>query len=107
MRVPQSRQWPRSKSQERIGTLSRARISVPQPGQRERGRTIDSPFGTRWITTFKKLPITAPSGMAVAIASTAQLPGGSSRQVFWTRPAVPKVDRELKAFAEYTRFSLL
>src|SRR5215210_6202272 len=70
MRCPKSRQRPCSSSQDRSGTLSRARISVSQPGQRERGLTIDWPFGTRWITTLRKLPITAPSGrMAAATVS--------------------------------------
>ena len=29
----------------------------PQCGHRERGATTDSPRGTRWMTTFKKLPL--------------------------------------------------
>ena len=41
--------------------LSRASIWVSQPGQRERGATIDSPRGTRWATTLAKLPSARPS----------------------------------------------
>lgn len=40
--------------------FSRARISRPQAAQEDRGFTIDSSRGTRWITTFAKLPATAP-----------------------------------------------
>src|SRR2546423_159356 len=35
-------------------------MTAPQEGQRELGRTIDSSRGSRWITTFRKLPIIAP-----------------------------------------------
>ena len=46
---------------ERSGMLSAARIGVPQLAQRDRGRTIDSPAGTRAMQTLKKLPQTAPN----------------------------------------------
>src|SRR5262245_3851489 len=36
----------------------------PQPGQRERGDTTDSPRGRRQTTTFRKLPTHAPSANA-------------------------------------------
>ena len=36
------------------------RPALVQTGQRERGATSDSPIGTRWATTLKKLPATAP-----------------------------------------------
>jgi hypothetical protein len=44
-----------------IGTLSRVRIRTSQRGQCEGGETIDSPRGTRQMTTFRKLPAQAPT----------------------------------------------
>jgi hypothetical protein len=44
-----------------MGIFSHARISRPQPGQRDRGETIDSLRGNRWITTFRKDPMHAPT----------------------------------------------
>src|SRR4051812_45851904 len=35
-------------------------MPVPHPGQRERGATTDSPRGTRWATTVRKLPKASP-----------------------------------------------
>ena len=46
------------------GTLSRGRMGSPQCGQWDAGHTIDSWRGTRWITTFKKLPTTSPKRTA-------------------------------------------
>src|SRR3982074_2816677 len=37
-----------------------ARSVAPQPGQRERGWTRDSPRGRRWITTLRNEPTAAP-----------------------------------------------
>jgi hypothetical protein len=37
---------------------------APHDGHREFGKTIDSSSGTRWITTFKKLPMIAPKTAA-------------------------------------------
>src|SRR5438552_7640145 len=60
-----SRQWrhfPRSRSQEKIGMLSRQAMAAPQRGQLERGRTTDC-FGSapqRRMQTLRKLPMTAP-----------------------------------------------
>ena len=44
--------------------LSRGAIGVPQPGHRDRGRTIDSLFGTRSTTTVRKLPNAKPNRAA-------------------------------------------
>jgi hypothetical protein len=44
--------------------LSAARTGVAQCGQREPGRTIDSPRGIRTMATLKKLPQTAPNSPA-------------------------------------------
>src|SRR5215813_2657750 len=33
---------------------------MPQDGQREFGKTIDSSSGRRWMTTLRKLPMIAP-----------------------------------------------
>ena len=41
--------------------LSRAAISVPHRGQRERGLTTDSPAGTRAITTLRNEPTSRPT----------------------------------------------
>ena len=37
--------------------LSRGAISASHPGQCEGGETIDSPLGTRQMTTLRKEPI--------------------------------------------------
>src|SRR5215212_10201980 len=60
----QLRQWPRNRNHENIGMLSRALIWCPQPGQCDAGETIDSPRGTRQITTLRKLPQQAPMSAA-------------------------------------------
>src|SRR3954468_15048830 len=44
--------------------LSAARTGAAQCGQREPGRTIDSPRGIRTMATLKKLPQTAPNSPA-------------------------------------------
>src|SRR5688572_23656972 len=50
--------------------LSTFRSGVAQLGHRERGRTRDSPAGTRWIATVRKLPNTRPTGRAIARRSS-------------------------------------
>src|ERR687894_1956817 len=79
MGSPQRRQRPRSRSHESTGTLSYGAIGAPQPGQRERGRTSDSPRGRRWITTFRKLPMSAPRTPASATAAAMATAPGSRR----------------------------
>src|SRR4051812_38460058 len=49
--------------------LSRSASCVPHFGQRDRGRTTDSRFGTRSITTLRNEPTTRPSTPQIA-AST-------------------------------------
>src|SRR4051794_25476398 len=44
--------------------LSRALMRVLQRGQGEGGETIDSPRGTRQMTTLRKLPTQAPKSAA-------------------------------------------
>src|SRR5438876_1758039 len=70
MGSPQSRQRPRSSSQESTGTLSRARIGVPQDGHRDPGDTMDSRRPIRWTTTFKNEPTSRPP-MPARIAASA------------------------------------
>lgn len=41
--------------------LSYCFIAAPHFGHAEFGKTMDSSLGTRWITTFKKLPTAAPN----------------------------------------------
>ena len=60
MRTPQLRQRPRNSSHETTGTLSYGLTGAPQPGQCDPGLTSDSPAGTRWATTLRKLPMTSP-----------------------------------------------
>src|SRR5918996_4662304 len=60
MRAPHRRHRPRSQSHETTGMLSRARISAPQFGHRDRGRTTDPPAGTLAITTVRKDPNSRP-----------------------------------------------
>src|SRR3954467_3391537 len=91
MRLPQCRQRPRSRSQETTGMLSRGAISVPQDGQCEGGRTMDSPRGTRQMTTLRKEPMRRPkiAQMAAKVAVTGgRLTGSESageRPAGWPR----------------------
>src|SRR5688572_32971339 len=43
-----------------MGTLSPAVMAAPQAGQRDLGRTTDSPRGNLWMQTLAKLPTTSP-----------------------------------------------
>lgn len=60
------------------GRLSWARIVLPQAGQWERPKTTVSPRGTRWATTFRKLPAIEPS--TNASTSAAAEPAGEKSQ---------------------------
>ena len=53
--------FPRSASHERIGIFCHHLIGELHFGQCEGGETIDSPLGTRHITTFRNEAIDAPS----------------------------------------------
>src|SRR5437867_678529 len=44
--------------------LSSQAIAVLHCGHRDPGRTMDSRRGRRWMQTFKKLPMTAPTSTA-------------------------------------------
>ena len=86
--------------------LSYPAIWVSQLGQRERGCTSDSPRGSRWITTLRKLPSTAPTTPARTTAAAMGPPPGSrrtlyppvmSRQEFWTMLALPYELMPMKA----------
>jgi hypothetical protein len=52
---------PRRINHESTGTLSRARITWPHLGHALGGETIDSPRGTRQITTLRKDPMRRPT----------------------------------------------
>ena len=61
--------------------MSYQAIGVAQRGQREPGRTIDSSAGSRWMHTFRKLPMQAPavktsakSGQSAAAAAGSSIP---------------------------------
>jgi hypothetical protein len=55
--------------------LSQGAIGARQAGQREPGHAIDSPRGSRWTSTFRKLPtsrhtpISGCAGFQPAMAS--------------------------------------
>ena len=53
--------FPRSASHERIGMFWYHLIGALHFGQCDGGHTIDSPLGTRHITTFRKEAMQAPS----------------------------------------------
>src|SRR3982750_2525245 len=55
-----ARQRPRRISQEKTGTLSHDAIGFPHEGQRARGDPSAPPRGSRWTTTFRKLPTIRP-----------------------------------------------
>jgi hypothetical protein len=71
MKAAQCRQRPRSTIHATIGTLSHGRTNVPQAAQCEGGETIETPRGTRSITTDTNDPSTAPMTTQVASAITA------------------------------------
>src|SRR6478672_6749744 len=52
--------FPRRIIQLNSGILSYGFIGVEHFGHAEFGNTIDSSFGTRWMTTLRKLPTAAP-----------------------------------------------
>src|SRR2546425_2228854 len=64
MRARQLRHRPRSQRKLKIGMLSYQAIAVLHCGHRDPGRTMDSRRGRRWMQTFKKLPMTAPTSTA-------------------------------------------
>ena len=49
--------------------MSSARTGAPHAPQRDPGRTMDCPKGTRSMQTLKKLPHTAPNTAAAATAN--------------------------------------
>src|SRR3954468_16737802 len=59
--LPQWRHRPRRSSQDTTGMSSRGVIGSPHLGQCDRGRTTDSPRGTRQITTLRNDPISRPN----------------------------------------------
>ena len=67
-----------ARSHETTGTLSYGLTGAPHSGQCEPGLTSDSPAGTRWATTFRKLPMTAPNRPVTTIsAADASIARGS------------------------------
>src|SRR5262245_59783818 len=56
IRARHKRQRPPSSAKLMSGMLSKALIGALQAPQCDPGKTIDSPRGTRWITTLRKLP---------------------------------------------------
>src|SRR5215212_5159586 len=71
---------PRSSRYEMRGKLSLGLMGSPQCGQWEAGHTTDSRFGTRWVTTFKKLPTTSPKRTAAKTIKPCSLGAYST---FW------------------------
>src|SRR6202171_3844926 len=67
---PQLRQRARSRIQESTGMLSYQAIGLPQRGHRLPGETMLRPFGTRAITTLRKLPTTAPTAKTQSVNAT-------------------------------------
>ena len=63
-----------------IGTLSYGLMGESHLGHAEFGNTIESSFGTRWITTFRKLPTIAPSAKAIAIPTASGNPVNASNE---------------------------
>src|SRR5919106_6615876 len=74
MGSPHARHRPRSSRYESTGTLSIARRGVPQLGQRDLGRTMDSRRGTRWMRTVRNDPTTRPRTANNARRTAAMLP---------------------------------
>src|SRR3954470_22267684 len=59
--LPQCRQRPRRSSQDTTGMSSRGVIGSSHLGQCDRGRTTDSPRGTRQMTTLRNDPMSSPN----------------------------------------------
>src|SRR5437764_2720156 len=70
MERPHFRQRARSRSQEKMGMLSNQAMALPQRGQRLPGETMLCPFGTRAITTLRKLPTTVPTAKTQSANAT-------------------------------------
>ena len=71
-----------------MGMLSHGRIGVRQAGHREPGETMLSSFGSRWITTLRKLPTMRPKAAAqTETVSTRSFPGQEALAVLrsWAR----------------------
>src|SRR6266404_5309633 len=60
----------RCRIQESTGILSYQAIGLPQRGHRLPGETMLRPFGTRAITTLRKLPTTAPTAKTQSVNAT-------------------------------------
>ena len=54
--------------------LSYALMGDPQFGHAEFGKTIDCSFGTRWMTTFRKLPTIEPKMKTKMYATISGMP---------------------------------
>jgi hypothetical protein len=61
MRAPQLRHFPRSNNQLITGIISRPVSLLLHDGQCDGGVTIDSPLGTRYITTLANDPNSSPN----------------------------------------------
>src|SRR5439155_13432517 len=86
----QARQRAPSHAHETSGRLSYQAIGVAQRGQREPGRTIDSSAGSRWMHTFRKLPMQAPTVKTSAKSgqSAAAAAGSSIPEMTWVTTAI-------------------
>jgi hypothetical protein len=78
----QPEHFPRSHSHETTGMFSYQGSWWPHFGQRERGRTMLSPSGTRAMTTFRKLPtarLRSASQMVMSVSRRADGSGSRPR----------------------------
>src|SRR3954453_17562538 len=86
IRALQCRQRARRSSQDTTGTLSLGAIGAPHEGQGHRGRTTDSPRGTRQMTTLRNDPMSRPNTPQKAAVNVVTAPSYLGR--------VAKLDRD-------------
>src|ERR671916_3319542 len=86
-----------------MGTLSWGLILSPQAGQRDAGHTTDRLRGTRWITTFKKLPPTSPSGPTATTIT--RPPPGTPASIFLPLDARYSTRLQVSGFTKGKRWA--
>src|SRR5213594_774572 len=96
--------------------LSYQAIAVLHCGHRDPGRTMDSRRGRRWMQTFKKLPMTAPTSTAtitdhcglILPPPRASRTRPSARPLYVNPPEGDKAtDRSLTPFPIYSNYLVM
>src|SRR5260370_41790913 len=91
MGSPHFRHFARKRNQETRGMLSYQAMGFLQRGQRLPGETMLSPFGTRAITTLRKLPTVAPAAKTQRWNTAGSAEAGASIRRW--QPFLPRARR--------------